>query len=105
MIRQINKYYQQYIPNVINRYGKTINEIFENGKTQINKNILRLIKEIFDVGKQVNIEEPIMIFLPTLLRKSGTEIGHMKEMSQLVLASFAENCGYDISFMSSYFII
>ena len=103
MVRQINKFYPQYIPDVIDRYGKPIHDLFEVKKTQISKNILRMMKEIFDMGKQINVEKAIYAFLPPLLKKSGTEIGHIKEMSQLVLASLAENCGYDISIVSNIF--
>ena len=98
MIRQINKFFPQYIPDVIDRYGGVLVDLFNHGKTQIYKNILRLIKEVFDMGQQINVEKAVLPFLPLLLKKSVTEIGHIKEMSQLVLASFSENCGYNISF-------
>ena len=51
MIRRINKFFPQYIPDVVNRYSNAILDLFNHGKTQIYKNILRLIKEIFDRGQ------------------------------------------------------
>lgn len=41
------------------------------------------------MGRQVNVEKAVYPFLPLLLKKSVTEIGHIKEMSQLVLTSFS----------------
>lgn len=101
MLRQINKFYPQYIPDVVNRYSNALLDLFNLGKTQIIKNILRFIKEIFDKGQEFNVEKAVYPFLPLLIKKSATEIGHIKEMSQLVLASFSDNCGYNISFISN----
>ena len=78
MLRQINKYFSQYIPDVVNRYSNALLDLLNNGKTQIVKNILRFIKEIFDKGQEINIEKAIYPFLPLLLKKSVTEIGHIK---------------------------
>ena len=44
MIRQINKFFPQYIPDVVDRYSNVLLDLFHHGKTQIYKNILRLIK-------------------------------------------------------------
>ena len=59
MLRQINKYFSQYIPDVVNRYSNALLDLLNNGKTQIVKNILRFIKEIFDKGQEINIEKAI----------------------------------------------
>lgn len=64
-----------------------------------------MVKEIFDLGQQMNVEQAVYIFLPILLKKSSNDLGHIKEMSQQVLTSFSNNCGYDISFASNYFNI
>ena len=61
-----------------------------------------MVKEIFDLGQQVNVEKAVYTFLPIILKKSSTDLGHIKEMSQHVLTSFAMNCGYDISFKSIF---
>lgn len=45
------------------------------------------------------------MFLPIILKKSSTDLGHIKEMSQHVLTSFAMNCGYEISFKSILWFI
>ena len=37
-----------------------------------------------------------------MLKKSCNDLGHIKEMSQTVLTAFSNNCGYDISFTSTY---
>ena len=34
------------------------------------------------------------MFLPTLLKKASTDIGHMKELAQEVIVSLSNNCGY-----------
>lgn len=72
MIRQINKFYPQYIPDVVSRYADPLLDLFNHGKTQIYKNILRLVKEVFDMGQQVNVEKAVYPFLPLLLKKSIT---------------------------------
>ena len=46
------------------------------------------------MGKSINVEKAVYAFLPVLLKKSSNDIGHIKEMSQLVLTSFSNNCGY-----------
>lgn len=102
MVRQINKFFPQYIPDVMNRYSNQILKLLEKGKTQIIKNIMRLLKEVFDMGKDVCVEKAVYYFLPVLLKKAATDIGHIKEMSQLLLTSFSDNCGYDISFVSTH---
>ncbi len=78
MLRQINKYFSQFIPDVVNRYSNALLDLLNNGKTQIVKNILRFIKEIFDRGQEVNIEKAVYPFLPLLLKKSVTELGHIR---------------------------
>lgn len=44
MIRQINKFHPNFIPDVINRYSNALVDLFAKGKTQITKNLLRLVK-------------------------------------------------------------
>jgi len=43
--------------------------------------------------------------LPILLKKSSTDLGHIKDMSQQALTSFSNNCGYDASFVSKFCFI
>ncbi len=62
---------------------------------------MKLIKELFDAGQQINIEKAVYAFLPILIKKASTEIGSMKTMIQEVLTSFSNNCGYEISFVSN----
>lgn len=87
---------------MIDRYSSAIVDLFNGGKTQIIKNLLRLVKEIFDMGRQINVEKAVYPFFPIILKKSSKDIGHIKSMSQSVLRSFASNCGYDISFKSIF---
>ena len=64
-----------------------------------------MVKEIFDMGQQINVEGAVYVFLPIVLKKSSNDLGHIKEMSQQILISLSANCGYDISFRSKYSII
>lgn len=100
MLRQIIKQDSTLIPDIVNRYSNALVDLFANGKTQIIKNLLRMVKEVFDIGSTVNVERAVYVFLPILLKKSSTDLGHIKEMSQQALTSFSNNCGYDISFVS-----
>ena len=43
-IRSIHKYYPQYIPNVMDKYGNAIYTMLSNGKTQLIKNIYKLLQ-------------------------------------------------------------
>lgn len=94
MIRQINKFHPNFIPDVINRYSNALVDLFAKGKTQITKNLLRLVKQVFDMGQNVNVEKAVYSFLPIIIKKSANDLGHIKEMSQHVLTSFTNNCGY-----------
>jgi pterin-4a-carbinolamine dehydratase len=105
MLRQILKSQPHFIPDITNRYSNAFVDLFTNGKTQIIKNLLRMVKEIFDHGKDANVERAVYVFLPILLKKSSTDLGHIKEMSQQALTSFSNNCGFDISFVSNCFTI
>ena len=44
MLRQINKFHPNFIPDVIDRYSNALLDLFSNGKTQIIKNLLRFVK-------------------------------------------------------------
>lgn len=105
MVRQIAKHDPTLIPDLINRYSNAFVDLFASGKTQLVKNLLRMVKEIFDVGSQVNVERAVYVFLPILLKKSSTDLGHIKEMSQQALTSFSNNCGYPISYVSNFWLI
>lgn len=105
MLRQLIKFTSNFTPDIVNRYSNAFVDLFANGKTQIIKNLLRMVKEIFDMGKTLNVERAVYVFLPILLKKSSTDLGHIKEMSQQALTSFSDNCGYDISFVSTSFFI
>lgn len=105
MLRRITKYQPNLIPDIVNQYSNAFVDLFTNGKTQIIKNLLRMVKEIFDQGKLINVERAVYAFIPILLKKSSTDIGHIKEMSQQSLTSFSDNCGYDISFVSNSFLM
>ena len=55
---------------------------------------MKLIKELFDAGQQINVEKAVYAFLPLLIKKASTEIGSIKTMVQEVLTAFSNNCGY-----------
>ncbi len=55
MVRQIVKYHANFTNDIINRYSNAFVDLFVNGKTQIIKNLLRMVKEIFDMGKDNNV--------------------------------------------------
>lgn len=105
MLRRIIKHQPNFIPDIMNQYSNAFVDLFANGKTQIIKNLLRMVKEVFDHGQNTNVERAVYIFLPILLKKSSTDLGHIKEMSQQALVSFSNNCGYDISFVSKFYVI
>jgi len=44
MVRQIMKYQPNFIPDIVNRYSNPFVDLFANGKTQIIKNLLRMVK-------------------------------------------------------------
>lgn len=78
MLRRVIKYQPNFISDIINRYSSTFVDLLTNGKTQIIKNLLRMVKEVFDQGKQTNVEKAVYLFLPILLKKSSTDLGHIK---------------------------
>lgn len=78
MLRQVIKYYPTYAPDIVQRYCMPFVDLFANGKTQIIKNLLRMVKEIFDLGAKVNVEKAVYVFLPILLKKASTDLGHIK---------------------------
>lgn len=78
MLRQIIKEYPSYTGDIVNRYSTPFVDLFSNGKTQIIKNLLRMVKEIYDHGSTVNVEKAVYVFLPILLKKASTDIGHIK---------------------------
>ncbi len=78
MVRQIIKYHANFTNDIINRYSNAFVDLFVNGKTQIIKNLLRMVKEIFDMGKDTSVERAVYLFLPILLKKSSTDLGHIK---------------------------
>ncbi len=81
-LRKINKYHPEFIPNIIDQYSNTILDLLSTGKTLLIKNILKLMKELFDAGQQVNVEKAVYAFLPILIKKAATDIGHMKTAAQ-----------------------
>ncbi len=78
MLRQIIKYQPTYTNDIVNRYSVALVDLFTNGKTQIIKNLLRMVKEVFDLGKQTSVEKAVYVFVPILLKKSSTDLGHIK---------------------------
>ncbi len=55
MIRSICKYYPQYIPDIFTKYGPAILDLFGHSAPQLLKNILKMLKEVFDRGTEVNL--------------------------------------------------
>ena len=81
-LRKINKYHPEFVPTIIDRFSSIILDLMSTGKTLLVKNILKLIKELFDAGAQVNVEKAVVVFLPVLIKKAATDIGHMKTSAQ-----------------------
>jgi hypothetical protein len=100
MFRRIIKTQPNLIPDIIGSYGNVFDGLFASGKTQVVKNLIRMAKEIFGNGKTTNVETAVTIFLPLLLKKAAVEFGHIKEIAQQTLTTFADCCGYDTSFAS-----
>ena len=63
-IRSIHKEHPECIFDMMQRYDKAILEIITKGKTQMLKNIFRMLKEIYLMGKTVNVEFCVYAFLP-----------------------------------------
>lgn len=55
MIRSINKFYPQFTPNVMGKYSDELLKLLANGKPMIAKNIVKLLKEVFSIGKTINV--------------------------------------------------
>jgi hypothetical protein len=55
MIRSICKHYPQFIPDIFGKYGPAILELFTHGATQLLKNILVMLREVFSHGAEVNL--------------------------------------------------
>jgi hypothetical protein len=70
MLRSIVKYFPQYL------------EMLPNSTPILSKNILRLLKEVFMCGANVNVENCVAAFLPILVRKAASETGQMRETTQ-----------------------
>jgi hypothetical protein len=82
MLRSIVKYFPQYIPDLFSKYGQPILEMLPNSTPILSKNILRLLKEVFMCGANVNVENCVAAFLPILVRKAASETGQMRETTQ-----------------------
>ena len=78
MVRSICKNYTQHIFDIFARYGMILLELFNNATTLLTKNILRLLRETFSQGQQINLENCTAAFLPILVKKSANESGYIK---------------------------
>lgn len=78
MLRQIIKFYPNHTIDIIEKYSATLAELFTNSRTQIERNLLRLLKEIFDHGPSKDVSRAISVFVPILLKKAPTDLGHIK---------------------------
>ena len=72
MIRAICKAYPQHISDLFEKYGMVLLEIFNNGTTLNIKNILKLLTEIFLLGKKIKIEALVAAFLPAIAKKAAS---------------------------------
>ena len=55
MLRSINRHFPQFTPNVIGKYSGDLLHQLSKGKPKIVKNVEKLIKEVFLIGKQINV--------------------------------------------------
>jgi hypothetical protein len=53
------------------RYGMTILDLFNNATTLLIKNILKLLRETFSQGQNINLENCVVAFLPILVKKAA----------------------------------
>ena len=60
-------------------YGPIVLELFSHGATQLVKNILQLLKEVFQQGGNVCVEGCVAGFLPVLLKRCTTEKGAIRQ--------------------------
>jgi hypothetical protein len=78
MIRSIVKYYPQFIPDLFVKYGPAVMDLFGHAAPLLLKNILKLLREVFNCGSTVNVEGCVSAFLPVLVKKAANETGHVK---------------------------
>ena len=95
MIRSICKFYPQYIPDLFTKYGPAILDFFNHSTTQLIKNVLTLLKEVFNNGVEVNLQVCVQAFLPLLIKKAAIDTcNKTKELCQQVLTVIAGKCCY-----------
>lgn len=94
MLRSICKFHPEHIANLFAQYGLVVLELFTHGATQLTKNILKLLKEVFQQGGNVCVEGCVAGFLPVLLKRCTTEKGAIREGCQEILTVITLNCAY-----------
>lgn len=82
MIRSICKNFPQYIPDIFAKYGPAVLDLISHPTTQLLKNMLLMLKEIFAHGVEVNLQGCVAAFLPLMAKKAAMDSGVMKEMCQ-----------------------
>lgn len=78
MIRSIVKFYPQFIPDLFVKYGPAVMDLLGHAAPLLLKNILKLLREVFNCGSTVNVEGCVSAFLPVLARKAANETGQVK---------------------------
>ena len=95
MIRSICKFYPQYIPDLFTKYGPAILSFFNHTTTQLIKNVLKLLMEIFNNGVEVNLQGCVQAFLPQLVKKAAIDTCQtIRESCQQTLTVIAGKCCY-----------
>ncbi|KRX07202.1 Armadillo-type fold [Pseudocohnilembus persalinus] len=91
-LRVFNKYYYSSINEIFGQFGGFIKETVESEKTQLVKNCLLLIKEIYIMQQQMpNIvlhNQFTETFVPILLNKSNHTNSDIKNIAQSALQDF-----------------
>lgn len=96
-IRVINKYYPSQVNNIFIGFGVYILEHLENHtKTNVFRNCLFLMKEIFRNCKEHRIaDEIIQKMIPVLLSKITSEKQIIKEEIKAIFEEICKNCIYE----------
>jgi len=99
-LRILNKYYKNDINKLFMMFAPQILKMLEGERTNITKNCLLFVTEIFKNGKTVQIaKEIIEKVIPILMQKGICEKGFIKDAAKAALSEFTLNCLYDYSFI------
>eukprot|EP01017_Pseudomicrothorax_dubius_P009155 TRINITY_DN13064_c0_g1_i3.p2 TRINITY_DN13064_c0_g1~~TRINITY_DN13064_c0_g1_i3.p2 ORF type:complete len:328 (-),score=80.44 TRINITY_DN13064_c0_g1_i3:1814-2797(-) len=101
-LRILNKFYPHDVNNIFEAFGKYIMEGLESVRSNIAKNSLIFIKEVFTYTcRSVKVaDEIISEVIPVVLSKCFSDKAFIKAEAQECITQFLENCVGDISIIT-----